>query len=74
MLDLLPYSLLIPLAMALALAPLSPMPHLVEKLIMLKEGTLVKPIDIFDLAMHATPLLLLIAKGAKDWLFASPGA
>ena len=67
LLDAIPYSLLVPLAAALALAPLSPMPHLVEKLIMLKEGTLSRPLDIFDLAMHATPVLLLAAKLTRDW-------
>ncbi|MBI4664866.1 MAG: hypothetical protein HY751_00505 [Nitrospinae bacterium] len=71
MLDSIPYSLLIPLAVALALAPFSPMPHLVEKLIMLKNGVLTKPIDIFDLIMHATPLLILAAKLMKDYLIKS---
>lgn len=66
-LDAIPYSLLVPLAVALALAPLAPMPHLMEKLIMLKEGTLSRPLDIFDLVMHAAPLLLLAAKLARDW-------
>ncbi|MBI4829013.1 MAG: hypothetical protein HY804_09435 [Nitrospinae bacterium] len=67
LLDAIPYSLLVPLAVALAVAPLAPMPHLVEKLIMLKEGTLSRPLDIFDLVMHAAPLLLLAAKLARDW-------
>jgi hypothetical protein len=72
-LDLLPYSLLIPLAVAMAVAPISPMPHLIEKLILLKEGTLNKPIDIFDLVMHATPLLLLAAKVTNDYLSTKGG-
>ena len=29
---------------------------------MLAAGTLVKPIDIFDLFLHGTPLLLLVLK------------
>lgn len=36
----------------LGLAPFSPELHLVEKLRMLAEGTLRRPIDIFDLVLH----------------------
>jgi len=43
----------------LALAPFFPEPHLWEKLKMLAAGTLTRPIDIFDLLMHAVPLVLL---------------
>jgi hypothetical protein len=49
-------------ALALGLAPFSPQPHLWEKLNMLMDGTLTRPIDIFDLLMHATPLILLVMK------------
>jgi hypothetical protein len=52
----------------LALAPFSPEPHLVEKTRMLFEGTLSKPIDIFDLFLHSTPLFLLAAKLIKDYV------
>ena len=41
--------------LTIGLAPFSPEPHLVEKLRMLAHGTLRKPIDIFDLLMHAAP-------------------
>jgi hypothetical protein len=58
-LDRIPYSLLLPLAVVMALAPFAPEPHLWEKLKMLASGTLVRPIDIFDLFLHGTPLLLL---------------
>ena len=61
-LDKIPLGLLLPVAVLLALAPLSPEPHLWEKLKMLFEGTLVRPIDIFDLLMHGTPLVLLALK------------
>lgn len=44
----------------LAVAPIVPEPHLVEKIRMLLSGTLVRPIDIFDLVLHSTPLLLLV--------------
>lgn len=46
------------LCLTLGLAPFVPEPHIWEKLKMLASGTLVKPIDIFDLLMHATPFLI----------------
>uniref|UniRef100_UPI0025E45629 RND transporter n=1 Tax=Thiocapsa sp. TaxID=2024551 RepID=UPI0025E45629 len=49
-------------ALTLGLSPFVPEPHLWEKLKMLADGTLVKPIDIFDLLLHATPWVLLILK------------
>ncbi len=58
-LDNIPLVVLLPVAVFLALAPFSPEPHLWEKLKMLVDGTLVKPIDIFDLFLHGTPLALL---------------
>lgn len=57
-----PYSALIVVTVVLLLAPFKPMPHVVEKLIMLKSGTLTRPIDIFDLCYHLAPLFVLIAK------------
>ena len=61
-LDRIPLSLLLPFAVVMALAPFVPEPHLWEKLKMLASGTLVRPIDIFDLFLHGTPLLLLVLK------------
>jgi hypothetical protein len=52
----------LPLAVVMALAPFTPEPHRWEKLKMLASGTLVRPIDIFDLFLHGTPLLLLALK------------
>ena len=57
-----PYSILVPLAILMALAPFFPEPHLVEKVRMLLQGTLRKPIDIFDLFFHLLPILLLLLK------------
>ena len=57
-----PYSVLIPFTILMLLAPIRPMPHVLEKLIMLKQGTLTRPIDIFDLFYHLAPLILLVAK------------
>lgn len=61
-LDKIPYSLLIVAAIFLLLAPFKPMPHIVEKLMMLKGGALTKPIDIFDLFYHLLPSILLAVK------------
>ena len=55
---------LIILAVLLGLSPFYPEPHLTEKLRMLFQGTLTRPLDIFDLLMHATPIVLL---GLKLW-------
>ena len=61
-LDKIPLSLILPLAVLLALAPFSPEPHLWEKLKMLTSAELTKPVDIFDLLLHGTPWILLIIK------------
>jgi len=56
---------LVPLALValfLGLAPFVPEPHLVEKLRMLAHGELTRPLDIFDLILHGTPVVVLIAK------------
>ncbi len=63
-LDKLPWELLIIGSLFLGLAPFFPEPHIVEKIRMLFQGTLSRPIDIFDLLMHsALPLLLLLKIG-----------
>jgi hypothetical protein len=61
-LDRIPYALLLPLAVVMALAPFVPEPHLWEKLKMLANGTLTRPVDIFDLFLHGTPLTLLLIR------------
>jgi len=61
-LDKLPLSVILPLAVFLALAPFVPEPHLWQKLKMLFAGTLTRPIDVFDLFLHGTPLALLVLK------------
>lgn len=64
--DSIPYTFIILIAVFMLLAPFRPMPHVVEKLIMLKNGTLSKPIDLFDLAFHLVPTVLLIVKIVRD--------
>ncbi|WP_295881555.1 RND transporter [uncultured Thiohalocapsa sp.] len=61
-LDQLSLPLLLIVALTLGLAPFFPEPHVWEKLKMLAAGELVRPIDIFDLLLHGTPWLLLVAK------------
>ncbi len=62
-LDQIPWPIAIILALTLGLAPFRP-PHVVEKLQMLFRGTLVRPVDWFDLALHGVPWLIVILKGA----------
>jgi hypothetical protein len=58
-LDRVPLGWLLAIAAWMAVAPVSPEPHLWEKLKMLAAGTLTRPIDIFDLLFHLAPLALL---------------
>ena len=55
------WCILIFLCLTLGLAPFFPA-HLFEKIKMLLEGQLVRPIDWFELVMHATPWVFLIIK------------
>ena len=64
-LDQIPLQVAIIAALALGLAPFFPEPHIWEKLKMLASGTLVRPIDIFDLLLHAAPFAVLAAKLAR---------
>ena len=66
-LDKIPYAILIFITIFMLLAPFKPMPHLVEKLLMLKNGTLHRPIDIFDLFYHLLPAVLLALKVYRDY-------
>ena len=65
-LDRIPYIMLAPLAIFLALVPFTPEPHLWGKLKMLFTGTLLRPIDIFDLFLHGTLLVILLLKLLSD--------
>jgi hypothetical protein len=61
-----PYATLILATIFMLLTPVTPMPHVVEKILMIKNGALFKPLDIFDLFFHLSPLILLIIKASKD--------
>ncbi len=79
-LDQVPTSGLAIAAVLLGLAPFRPQPHLLEKVHMLLDGTLSRPIDIFDLFFHGAPLALLAiqllrrqrAKSARDGTDCTP--
>jgi len=52
-------------ALTLGLSPFFPEPHIWEKLKMLAAGTLVRPVDMLDLALHGLPWGLLALKLAR---------
>lgn len=68
----LPWGMVILGCLTLGLAPFAPEPHVVEKLRMLADGTLTKPIDLFDLLFHGSPWLLLIARAGAAAMPAAP--
>ncbi len=53
---------LVLMSVLLGLAPFVPEPHLIEKLRMLGQGELTKPLDIFDLFFHSAPMVLLVLR------------
>jgi hypothetical protein len=55
------WNIIIIICLTLGLAPFTP-PHIYEKISMLINGTLKRPIDWFDLFLHGIPWLILIAK------------
>ncbi|KAF0099057.1 MAG: hypothetical protein FD187_2842 [bacterium] len=63
--DAIPLPLLIVLTLFMLGAPFVPEPHLVEKARMLAEGTLNRPIDIFDVFWHLLPAGLLAIRLAR---------
>ena len=65
-LDKIPYSALIIFSLMLLAAPMTPMPHVIEKGLMLINGTLTRTVDIFDLLFHLSPSILLALKFFKD--------
>ncbi len=65
-LDQIPWAVVLVLCLTLGLAPFAP-PHLVEKLQMLFEGRLVRPIDWFDMLFHAAPWILLLLKIVRSF-------
>ncbi|MBC8207871.1 MAG: RND transporter [Desulfobulbaceae bacterium] len=60
--DSLSWPILLSMSLLLGLAPYVPEPHIIEKLRMLTQGTLHRPLDIFDLCYHAAPFFVVIIK------------
>jgi len=56
------WTLVLIFPLTLGLAPFFPEPHVVEKLTMLFNGQLARPVDVFDLLLHGTPWIILILK------------
>ncbi|MBT8399445.1 MAG: RND transporter [Rhodothermia bacterium] len=67
LLDRMPLTVLVIAALLLGIAPLFPQPHLWEKLVMLVNGELSRPADVFDLIVHGGPILLVIWKIKRDY-------
>ena len=61
-LDQVSFGVLLVVCATWGLAPFVPEPHIWEKLKMLRAGTLTKPLDWFDLALHAAPFAVLLLK------------
>ncbi len=61
-LDRIPLWFLVIVAFYMLLAPFTPMPHVLEKIIMLKDGVLTRPLDMFDLVFHLIPVTLLVIR------------
>lgn len=56
------------LCATLGLAPFVPEPHVIEKLRWLFTGAPFRPLDLFDLLLHGSPWVLLVAYGARTLL------
>ena len=65
LLDKIGWPILVVVCLTLGLAPFVPAPHVWEKLTMLAAGDLRRPVDVFDLLLHALPWLLALAKGLR---------
>lgn len=60
--DSMSWPMVIIICLMLGLAPFVPEPHVWEKLKMLAAGELSQVVDIFDLAMHGAPWVILLLK------------
>lgn len=62
LLDNISLTMVLIIAVLLGFAPFFPEPHIVEKVRMLFQGQLKRPLDIFDLFWHTWPFVLLVLK------------
>jgi hypothetical protein len=72
LLDRIPLPFLVAIALWLAVAPVVPEPHLVEKLRLLGQGALTRPLDVFDLMLHSVPLVVLAVRLWRRWTARRP--
>ena len=70
--DRIPFPLLIVITLFMLGAPFVPEPHLVEKMRMLADGTLTRPLDVFDVFWHLLPATLLAVKIVRRRKIKSP--
>jgi len=70
--DKIPFPLLVVITVFMLGAPFVPEPHLVEKMRMLGEGTLTRPLDVFDVFWHLLPATLLAVKIVRRRKIKSP--
>lgn len=66
LLDNFSWPILIAFAVLLGAAPFGSQPHLLEKMTMLTQGSLSRPLDIFDLLMHSAPFVLIVLKFIRE--------
>lgn len=64
-LDKIPLPMILIACVTLGLAPFMPEPHIWEKLTLLVNGKLNKPVDLFDFIMHGIPWVFLVLKLAR---------
>lgn len=60
-----PFGVLTLVSLWMLLAPIFPEPHLVQKAMWLIQGAPFKAIDVFDVAWHLLPSILLLIKWLK---------
>lgn len=58
--------------LTLGMAPFFPEPHFFEKIGMLVDGTLSRPIDIFDLFLHGFFPIIFVLKGLNKLAAGTP--
>ena len=72
-LDSIPWWAALAAALTLGLAPFTPEPHIVEKFRMLFTGTLTRPLDMFDLALHVAAVCRQVGPHGRKPGVASSG-
>ncbi len=72
LLDRISWPMAVIMAMFLGLAPFTPEPHIWEKLKLLGAGELTHALDMFDLAFHGLPWLVLGGKVIRRFVSERP--